>query len=95
MHNLARAGYLAIEKATGTKFRVGSVSSLVKNAKRSGGGSLDYAYRTAKIPFVIAMELSGGSFHPPAKKIHDIACESWIGIRAMCSFLRKKFNDQF
>lgn len=90
LHGLARAGGYAIQKKTGTKFRVGSVASLIKNAKRSGGGSVDYAHKTAKIPFVIVMELSGGSFQPPAKAINGILCESWIGIHAMCSFLKNK-----
>lgn len=90
LYNLARAGYLAIKQATGTEFRIGSASSIVKNAKKLGGGSLDYAYKMAKIPFSIAMELSGGSFHPPSNAINGIICESWIGIRAMCSFLKTK-----
>lgn len=93
--NLARAGHLAIHKETGSKFRIGSVASIVKNARKSGGGSLDYAYEIAKIPFVIAMELSGGSFQPPTTAINSIICESWIGIQAMCSFLKpqlSKFN---
>ncbi|XP_031619954.1 carboxypeptidase B-like [Contarinia nasturtii] len=90
LRNLARAGYLAIKKETGTKFRIGSVSSLVKNSKSSGGGSLDYAHKTAKIPFVIVMELSGGGFQPSNTAIYGIICECWIGIRAMCSFLKNK-----
>lgn len=88
LHNLARAGYLAIKKETGTKFRIGSVASIVKNAKKSGGASLDYAHKIAKIPFTIALELSGGCFQPPTSEIDGIICESWIGIRAMCSFLK-------
>lgn len=92
LYNLARAGHTAIRKETGSKFRVGSVASLLKNSKRCGGGSIDYAYKTAKIPFVIVMELSGGTFHPPVMQIHNIISESWIGIRAMCSFLSKNFK---
>lgn len=90
LHGLARAGSLAIQKETGTKFRVGSVASLVKNAKRSGGGSVDYAHKTAKIPFAIAMELSGGCFQPAAKAILGIVSETWVGIHAMCTLLKNK-----
>lgn len=84
---MARAGYHAIKKQTGSTFRVVSVAMLIKNAESSGGGSVDYAHKMAKIPFVIAMELSGGSFQPPPMTIEGIICECWIGIRAMCSFL--------
>lgn len=93
LHNLAKAGYLAIEKETGTKFRIGSAASIVKNVDHIGGGSLDYAHKMAKIPFVIAMELSGDGFHPPPTAINGIIRESWIGIQAMCSFLKaQKIN---
>lgn len=85
---MAKAGYLAIQETTGAEFRIGSVSSILKNATKLGGGSLDYAYKMAKIPFAIALELSGGSFHPPSNAINEIICESWIGIHAMCSFLK-------
>lgn len=81
---------MAIQKATGTKFRTGNVASLVKNATNCGGGSVDYAHKTAGIPFVIVMELSGGSFQPPAKQIYNIVYESWIGIQAMCSYIKNK-----
>lgn len=90
LRNLARAGRLAIKKETGSKFRVGSVASLIKNSKSSGGGSMDYAHKTAKIPFVIGMELSGESFQPSNTAINGIICECWVGIRAMCSFLKKQ-----
>lgn len=90
LYRLAKVGYSAIQRATGSEFRVGSASTILKNAKKIGGGSLDYAHKMAKIPFVIAMELSGGSFHPPSNTIKDIISESWIGIRAMCSFLETK-----
>lgn len=90
LESLAKAGYSAIQKETGTKFRVGSVASLIKNAKRNGGGSVDYAHKIAKIPFAIVMELSGDSFQPPAKAINGILNESWIGIHAMCTFLKNK-----
>lgn len=90
LHRLAKAGYSAIQRATGSEFHIGSVSSVLKKRNKIGGGSLDYAYKMAKIPFVIAMELSGGSFHPPSNAIKDVISESWIGIRAMCSFLKTK-----
>lgn len=89
LHNLAKAGCQAIEKETGAKFRIGSAASIVKkNVGKIGGGSLDYAHKMAKIPYVIAMELSGDGFHPPTTAINSIIRESWIGIRAMCSFLK-------
>lgn len=90
LRKMAQAAKVAIQRETGTKFRVGSVAKLIKNAKSSGGGSVDYAHKTAKIPFVIVMELSGGSFQPPEITINDILFESWIGIHAMCSFLKNK-----
>ncbi|XP_055315342.1 carboxypeptidase B-like [Sitodiplosis mosellana] len=90
LHSLAKAAGQAIQKETGTKFRIGSVASIIKNAKASGGGSVDYAHKTAKIPFVIVMELSGGSFQPPAIAINGVLLESWIGIHAMCSFLKNR-----
>lgn len=62
LHDLAKAGYCAIQKETGKKYRIGSVASLIKNAKKIGGGSVDYAHKTVKIPFTICLELSGGSF---------------------------------
>lgn len=89
LRNLAKAGYLAIKKETGTKFRIGTVAAILKNTKQIGGGSLDYAHKMAKIPFVIALELSGGSFQPPEDQINSIIRESWIGIRAMCSSIKK------
>lgn len=51
------------------------------------GGSPDYAFGIVKIPYVMTMELGGGSFHPPSTDIFNIAQESWIGIRAMCTFI--------
>lgn len=90
LRKLAQAAKVAILRETGTKFRVGSVAKLVNNARCKGGGSIDYAHKTAKIPFVIVMELSGGSFQPQEKAINDILFESWIGIHAMCSFLKNK-----
>lgn len=93
LQNLAEAGQREIKNETGSCFRVGNVASLIKNARRSGGGSVDYAHKMAKIPFVIVMELSGGQFQPPCKAIHGIICESWIGIRAMCSYVKNKIHD--
>lgn len=85
LHNLARAGHLAILKATGTVYRYGAISSLIKQT--ASGGSPDYAFGVVKTPFVIAMEISGGQFQPPNSEIKRITKECWIGIKAMCSYV--------
>lgn len=88
LHELAKVGQSAILKKTGTRYRLGNVASQINGT--AAGGSPDYAFGVAKIPFVIAMEISGGSFHPPAGDIKRLVDECWIGIRAMCSFLTLK-----
>lgn len=56
---MAKAGALAIRKATGTRYTVGSSTNVLYAA---AGGSDDYALGVEKIPISITMELpSGGS----------------------------------
>lgn len=79
---MARAGSIAIKKATGTSYTVGSSTNVLYAAS---GASDDYALGIANIPVVLCMELpSGGNgFDPPADRILPLASESWLGIRAM------------
>lgn len=90
LQSIASVAQRAILSETGTRFRTGSVASLLRHT--ASGGSSDYAYNVAKVPFVITMEVSGDTFHPSTKSIEGIIRECWIGIRAMCVFLR---NQQF
>lgn len=87
LQEIASAAQKAILNETGTTFRTGSVASLLK--RTASGGSSDYAYNVVMVPFVITMEVSGDTFHPAATSIAGIIRECWIGIRAMCVFLRK------
>lgn len=88
LQNIASVAQRAILSKTGTRFRTGSVASLLKHT--ASGGSSDYAYNVAKVPFVITMEVSGDTFHPSTKSIEGIIRECWIGIRAMCVFLQSQ-----
>lgn len=88
LQDIASVAQKAILRETGTKFRTGSVASVLKHT--ASGGSSDYAYNVAKVPFVITMEVSGDTFHPATKSIEGITRECWIGIRAMCEFLGKQ-----
>lgn len=88
LQDIASVAQRAILSETGTKFRTGSVASLLRHT--ASGGSSDYAYNVAKVPFVITMEVSGDTFHPATKSIEGIIRECWIGIRAMCVFVKKQ-----
>lgn len=87
MHKLAKIGHCAIKEKTGTHYRCGSVSVLIRHT--AAGGSPDYAMGAAKIPYAMAMELSGGGygFDPPPTEIKTLVQESWIGIKAMCIYI--------
>lgn len=85
LHKLAKIGQAAIKEKTGNIYRCGTVSFI--NRHVAAGGSPDYAYGTLKIPYAMVMELTGGSFHPPANEIRRIVRESWYGIRAMCCYI--------
>lgn len=85
LHDLANAGSKAIANKTGKQFEIGSVSTVLK--RTASGGSADYAYITAKIPYAITMETAGGTFQPPCVHIKKLLEENWAGIQAMCSFL--------
>lgn len=76
-------GQKAILQATGTKYRIGNTSRVIKNTV--GGSSADYAFGVLRIPFVIVMELPGKGFDPPCHEIKRIVKESWIGIKEMIS----------
>lgn len=54
---VARAGALAIQKATGTRYTVGSSTNVLYAA---AGGSDDYAHGVVGIPISITMELPSG-----------------------------------
>lgn len=88
LQDIASVAQKAILNETGTKFRTGSVASLLR--RTASGGSSDYAYNIAKVPFVITMEVSGDKFHPATKSIEGIIHECWIGIRAMCLHLIRR-----
>lgn len=83
LHAVAKRGRKAIQEATGTKYRIGNTSRVIKNTV--GGSSADYAFGVLQIPFVIVMELPGKGFDPPCQDIKRIVKESWIGIREMIS----------
>lgn len=87
LHRLAQAGHLAIKRQTGKHYRCGSVALLIKHT--AAGGSPDYALGVVKIPYAMAMELSGGGhgFDPPCTAIRGLVGESWIGIQAMCAHI--------
>lgn len=84
LHALAKVGHRAIKAKTGTHYRCGSVALVIRHT--AAGGSPDYALGAVKIPFAMAMELSGGGFgfEPPPSEIRPLVQESWIGISAMC-----------
>lgn len=69
--DVARAGAEAIQKATGTKYAVGSSTNILYAA---AGGSDDYALGVEKIPISITMELPGGGR------------EGFLVIQIICSF---------
>lgn len=85
LHKVVKAGRKAILEATGTNYRIGNTSRVIKNTV--GGSSADYAFGVLEIPFVIVMELppGGKGFDPPCQEIKRIVKESWIGIREMIS----------
>lgn len=93
LHEIVKAGRKAIFEATGTKYRIGNTSKVIKNLV--GGSSADYAFGVLNIPFVFVMELPPGAggnskggnsgFDPPCHEIKRIVKESWIGIREMIS----------
>lgn len=87
LHEVVKVGRMAIMEATGTKYRIGNTSRVIKNTV--GGSSADYAFGVLGIPFVIVMELppGGKGFDPPCHEIKRIVKESWIGIREMIACL--------
>ncbi|XP_067613427.1 carboxypeptidase B1-like [Eurosta solidaginis] len=80
--DVAQAGAVAIKKATGTDYTVGSSTNVLYAA---AGGSDDYALAKANIPISITMELpaGGNGFNPAPEKIQELVSETWIGIKAM------------
>jgi len=89
---VSQAGAKAIEEATGTRYKVGSISNTLYIAS---GGSTDYAYAEAKIPIALCMELTGGGwfgFDLPASKVEATVKESIAGIFAMADVIAKKYN---
>lgn len=90
LHKLANIGHQAIKDQTGKKYRIGSVASVLH---RAAGGSIDYAYGSLGIPYVICFEMSpgGSGFDPPKSQIQKLVHESWSGIRAMALHIKRKF----
>ena len=86
---MANAGAKAIQKATGTRYTVGSSTNVLYAA---AGGSDDYALGVKGIPISITMELPGSGFNLPASQIKSAVKESWIGIKAMALKVSEKYK---
>ena len=84
LHYLAEQGKNAIQKATGRKYRCGSISQLTK--RTFSGSIVDYTFGVQKVPFALVMELPASNigFQPSTDHINPLGRESWIGIKAMC-----------
>lgn len=83
LHEVGTSAANAIKEATGTRYTVGSSTNVLYAA---AGGSDDYMFAKANIPFSYTMELSQGGhsgFDPPASKIEGFVKESFIGIKKM------------
>lgn len=82
----------AIKEAKGTRYTVGSSTNVLYAA---AGGSDDYMFAKANIPFSYTMELSQGGhsgFDPPQSEIEGFVKESFIGIRAMAEEVARMFK---
>ncbi|KAL5277840.1 hypothetical protein ACFFRR_002834 [Megaselia abdita] len=83
LETVAQAGFNAIFKHSGRRYKVGNSAKLMYPA---AGASDDYAYAEAGARISYTMELpSGGSrgFDPPPSDIKSYVEESWAGISAM------------
>lgn len=92
LEEISRIGADAIEKATGTKYIVGSSTNVLYAA---AGGSDDFMFGVAGIPISITMELPAGGpngFDPVPSNIRTIASESAIGIFSMAQAVAKKYK---
>lgn len=92
LHEVGISAANAIKEATGTRYTVGSSTNVLYAA---AGGSDDYMFAKANIPFSYTMELSQGGhsgFDPPPSQIEGFVKESFIGIEKMAKEIAKRFK---
>lgn len=92
LHEVGESAANAMKEATGTSYTVGSSTNVLYAA---AGGSDDYMFAKANIPFSYTMELSQGGhsgFDPPPSKIEGFVKESFIGIVKMAEEIAKRFK---
>ncbi|XP_014099997.3 carboxypeptidase B1 [Bactrocera oleae] len=90
LHEVGLAGANAIRAYSGSRYSVGSSTSLLGEA---AGASDDYAFQ-AGFPISFTMELPRGGiygFDPPASSVDRLVKETWVGIRAMGKRVIEKY----
>ncbi|KAF2896453.1 hypothetical protein ILUMI_09718 [Ignelater luminosus] len=83
----------SIRRVAGTKYAVGSVTSILLPG---AGGSDDWAKGGAGIKFSYTVELPGGGskgFDPPPTKITPVVTETWEGLKTFNDYIAKKYSN--
>ena len=74
----------AVKSVNGLTFTVGPVCQTIYQAS---GGSNDWTYGTAEVPYSYACELRGNSFILPPEEILPSGEEIWAGVKAMGNYI--------